>query len=137
MCIIAACIINTQQRRLNKVKRLASFPGSPSPFPHFFARANIIREKSKERESLVRNPAHPWPPWPGRSWRPRAQLLTMPLLRCLVDSDNFAGGSQRLQYGSVRNKTKTSLKYKVAIQYGYHACLGKACQQNGANKRLL
>ena len=61
----------------------------------------------------------------------------MPLLRCLVDSDNFAGGSRRLQCGSVRNKTKTSLKYKVAIQYGYHACLGKTCQQNGTNERLL
>ena len=38
---------------------LVSFPGSPSPFLNF-TRANIIREKSKERESLVRNPAHPW-----------------------------------------------------------------------------
>ena len=34
-------------------------------FSHFFARANFIREKSKERESLVRNPAHPWLPGQG------------------------------------------------------------------------
>ena len=73
----------------------------------------------------------------GHGGHVHAQLLTMLLLRCLVDSDNFAGGSRRLQCGSVRNKTKTSLKYKVAIQYGYHACLDKACQQNGTNKRLL
>ena len=44
---------------------LASFPGSPSPFLTFFSRANITREKLKERESLVRNRAHPWPPWPA------------------------------------------------------------------------
>ena len=34
-------------------------------FSHFFARANFIREKSMERESLVRNPVHPWPPGQG------------------------------------------------------------------------
>ena len=34
-------------------------------FSHYFARANFMREKSKERESLVRNPAHPWPPGHG------------------------------------------------------------------------
>ena len=37
-------------------------PRLPLSFSHFFSRANITREKSKERESLVRNRAHPWPP---------------------------------------------------------------------------
>ena len=40
--------------------RLASSPGSPSPFL-----TNFIRKKSKERESLVQNPDHPWPPGQG------------------------------------------------------------------------
>ena len=35
-------------------------------FLTFFACANIIREKLQERENLVRNPAHLWPPWPGQ-----------------------------------------------------------------------
>ena len=42
---------------------VALFPGSPSPFPLNFTRANIMCKKLKERESLVRNRAHLWPFW--------------------------------------------------------------------------
>ena len=42
---------------------LASFPGS-SPFLTF-SRAKITHKKLKERESLVQNRAHLWPPWPA------------------------------------------------------------------------
>ena len=56
-------------------RMLASFPGSPSPFSHFIACENIISEKLKERESLVWNRAHPWPPGLQCGWLCCAQLL--------------------------------------------------------------
>ena len=47
-------------------EHLASFPGSPGPLLFsLFSWANITHEKSKEKESLVRNRAHLWPPWPA------------------------------------------------------------------------
>ena len=45
-------------------KSIALFLGSPSPFLNF-THTNTIREKSKERESLVWNHAHLWPPGHG------------------------------------------------------------------------
>ena len=55
-------------------------------FSHFCTRANIIRYTTKERESLVRNRAHPWPfrPWFGMNlimWVPFAHA------RARVDVD--------------------------------------------------
>ena len=40
-------------------------PRLPLSFSHLFSCANITCEKSKERENLVRNRTHPWPPWPA------------------------------------------------------------------------
>ena len=78
---------------------VASSPGSPSPFLTFFARANFIREKSKERESLVRNPAHPWPPGQGLGghsllcafYCSRAAFWTV--LTSLTDNKDYLGES--------------------------------------------
>ena len=78
---------------------VASSPGSPSPFLNFFARVNFICEKSKERESLVRNLAHPWPPGQGLGgnsllcafYCSRAAFWTV--LTSLTDNKDYLGES--------------------------------------------
>ena len=48
-------------------------------FSHFFARANFMREKSKESESLVWNLAHLWPPGHGLQLGTGGHMLHCPL----------------------------------------------------------
>ena len=80
---------------------LASFPGSPSPFLTPWHAREYYYVKNWRGRAWDGTPptlGHLGQPW---SWWPCTPLLTILLLHCLVDHDNFASGSQRLQYRSV------------------------------------
>ena len=79
---------------------LASSPGSPSPFLTFSRARNLYAKyRRRLRESLVRNPAHPWPPGHGLGghsllcafYCSRAAFWTV--LTSLTDDKDYLGES--------------------------------------------